>query len=69
MATRKELREELSKSREQAFLNLAEVAKLLGVSAKPARRFVSDLPYYEINNRKRYFVNDIAKKIDNSRVS
>lgn len=50
-----------------ALLNIAEIAKYLGVCRDTARIFLKGIEYLPVGKEKKYLVTDIAKKIYENR--
>ena len=68
MANRRELRDIISNYGKQCFFSLKEVGEIIGLKDfRAIERWLSDMEFTTINGRKKYFINDIARKLDNAK--
>lgn len=68
MANRKQIADDL-RSRCGNLISFNKLAEYLNMSPKTARKFLSDVPSYEVGNKKCYLAIDVAGKLDGLRVS
>lgn len=62
---RRELRDIISGYGKQCFFSISQITKMLGVKdRRTAEKFVADLEKVNVNGRRLYFINDIARKLD-----
>ena len=66
----REIRNVISANDKQCFFSIQEIASLIGKkSYDTAKTFVDGLPAMQINGRKCYFVNDLARRFYERQVS
>ncbi len=65
---RRELRDIISGYGRQCFFSLKEVGEIIGIKDfRSIERWLEGMDVTMINNRKKYFINDIARRLDNAK--
>jgi len=67
MASIKEVSQDIKDTFGSSFINSTQAGRFLGMSKEKTAQFLSGIPVYPTGKEKKFFVNDIARRLENIR--